>query len=311
VFAEIDAKSYTNSWGASPATPLEGRAGLTLCFGRFLSLDLSAGARNVPALGSPDWHVAAGLGYSPATCHTTTPPLPGPSAEEIAAKKAADEAAAKKAAEEAAVKKAAEDKAAAEKATAEKAAADKAAADKAAAEAAKKAAAEAAAKAEEEAAKKDTDGDGVPDRIDNCPTEAGPASNFGCPLAKKQKVAVRDGKIDILEKVQFAVGKANILPASFALLDQVAGVLKGHPEITKLEVQGHTDNVGAADKNLKLSHSRAEAVVAYLVKKGIAADTLVAKGYGEEKPIADNQTKKGQEANRRVEFKVVELKKAQ
>jgi outer membrane protein OmpA-like peptidoglycan-associated protein len=302
VFAEVDTRTFTNAFGATAGTPLEARIGLTLCFGRFVSFDLGGGVRNVPALGSPDWHIAAGLGYSPTTCHTTTPPLPGPSDEEIAAKKAADAAAAKKAAEEAAVIKAAEEKAAAEKAAAEKAAADKAAAEKAAAEAVKQAAAEAARKAEEEAARKDTDGDGVPDRTDNCPSEPGPASNFGCPLAKKQKVVVREGKIDILEKVQFGVGKANILPASFPLLDQVAGVLKGHPEILKLEVQGHTDNVGPADKNLKLSHGRAEAVVAYLVKKGVAVQTLAPKGYGEEQPIADNRTAAGRSQNRRVEF---------
>ena len=193
------------------------------------------------------------------------------------------------------------DKAAADKAAAEKAAADKAAADSA----------EAARKAEEEAAKKDSDGDGVPDRVDNCPTEPGPASNYGCPLTKKQKVVVQDGKIHILEKVQFAVGKTEVLKASFPLLDQVAAVLVGHPEILKLEVQGHTDNVGPAPKNLTLSHGRSESVVAYLVKKGVAAERLVAKGYGEEKPMADNKTKQGQEENRRVEFKVLEMKKAQ
>jgi outer membrane protein OmpA-like peptidoglycan-associated protein len=311
VFAELEAKSYTSYWGSTFATPVEGRAGLTLCYGKFLALDLFAGARNVQAAGSPDWHAGFSIGYSPTTCRTTVPPLPGPSAEEIAAKKAADEAAAKKAADE----KAAADKLAAEKAAAEKAAADaaaKVAAEKAAAEAAaKKAAEEAARKAEEEAAKKDTDGDGVPDRVDNCPTEPGPASNFGCPLTKKQKVAVRDGKIDILDKVQFATGKATILGASYPLLDQVATVLKGHPEIVKVEVQGHTDNVGNPEKNLKLSQARSESVAAYLVKKGVSKEILDAKGYGDTKPIADNKTKAGQNENRRVEFKVVETKKAQ
>jgi outer membrane protein OmpA-like peptidoglycan-associated protein len=111
--------------------------------------------------------------------------------------------------------------------------------------------------------------------------------------------------------VQFDTNKATIKKVSDGLLDQVAEVLKEHPEITKLEVQGHTDNVGPADKNLKLSHDRSAAVVAYLVKKGVDAGTLVNKGYGEEKPIADNKTKKGQEENRRVEFKVLETKKAQ
>jgi outer membrane protein OmpA-like peptidoglycan-associated protein len=311
VFAEVDGKSRTSDFGGTAGTPVEARAGLSLCFGRFIAFDLAAGARLISAVGAPDWHVVGGLGYSPATCRTTVPPPPGPSASEIAAKQAADAAAAKAAEEKAVAEKAAADKLAAEKAAAAKAAADKAAADKLAAEKAAAEQAAAAAKAEEEAAKKDTDGDGVPDRADNCPTEKGPASNSGCPEAKKQKVVVRDGKIDILEKVQFAVGKAVILKSSFPLLDQVAGVLKSHPEIAKLEVQGHTDNVGPAPKNLKLSGERAAAVVTYLAQKGVDKGTLIAKGYGEEKPIADNKTKKGQEENRRVEFKVLEMKKAQ
>ena len=315
LFAEIEGRSFTtNGFGSTAGTPVEARAGLTLCFDRFIALNLAGGASHTAAAGAPDWHLIGGLGYSPSTCRTTVPPLPGPSADELAARAKAEEASAKKAADEAAVKRAAEEKAAAaDKAAADKAAAeaaDKAAAEKAAADAAKAAAEEAARKAEQEAAAKDSDGDGVPDRVDNCPNEKGPASNFGCPVSKKQMVAVRDGKIDILDKVQFAAGKAQILKASFPLLDQVHAVLKGHPEIEKVEVQGHTDSVGAAPKNMKLSQDRAQAVVAYLVKKGTSKDLLTAKGYGAEQPIADNKTKVGQEKNRRVEFKVTGMKKA-
>lgn len=307
VFAELEGRSFTNDFGGTPGTPVETRAGLTLCFGRFIALDLAGGARLTSAVGAPDWHVVGGLGYSPTSCRTTVPPPPGPTAAELAAK-AQEEAAAKKAADEAAALKAAEERAAQEKASREQAAAE--AARKAAAEAARKAAEEAARKAAEEAARKDSDGDGVPDRIDNCPAEKGPASNYGCPESKKQKVAVREGRIEILDKVQFAAGKATIAKASFGLLDQVAAVLKAHPELAKVEVQGHTDTVGKADKNLTLSQQRAQAVADYLTRKGVAKDVLVAKGYGGTQPVADNKTKAGQEKNRRVEFKVMETKKA-
>ena len=312
VFAELEARAFTSPFGSSAGTPGEGRAGVTLCFGRFISLDLAAGSRLGSAVGSPDWSLMGALGYSPATCRTTapTPPAAGAATAEAAPPAKLEDPAAKKAAAEAAAKKAAEEQAAADKAAADKAAAEaaaKAAAEKASAEAA---AAKAAAEAEAEAATKDTDGDGVPDRIDNCPTEKGPASNFGCPLNKKQKVTVRDGKIELLDRVLFAPGKAQILKPSFPLLDQVQTVLKGHPELDKVEVQGHTDSVGVPAKNLKLSEDRAQAVLEYLVKKGVARDTLAAKGYGDTQPIADNKTKAGQEKNRRVEFKVTGMKKA-
>ena len=223
--------------------------------------------------------------------------------EDFAEARAAKAAAEKAAAEKAAAEKAAAEKAAAEKAAAEKAAAEQAAAEKAAAE---KAAADrlAAEKAAAEALAKDSDGDGVPDREDNCPNEAGPASNHGCPEAKKQLVVVTATGIQILQKVQFAPGKAAIQPASFKLLDQVAAVLEAHPELKKIEVQGHTDNSGNAAANHKLSQARAEAVVARLVKAQIDAGRLSARGYGPDAPIADNKTRDGREANRRVEFKV-------
>jgi outer membrane protein OmpA-like peptidoglycan-associated protein len=304
VFAEFDGRTGTRDLFGVPGSPAEVRGGLTFCVGRNIAFDFAGGGALVSAFGAPDWHLVVSAGWSPSSCHSPQLPPPGPTAEELAAKAAAERAVA-------AAKQAAEERAAAEKAAADKAAADQAAAEKAAAEkaAAEKAAAEAAAKkAAEEAYNRDSDGDGVPDRIDNCPTEKGPASNFGCPESKKQKVAVRDGKIDILEKVQFASARATILRGSFPLLDQVAGVLAAHPELSKLEVEGHTDNLGKPEKNLALSQARAEAVVDYLAKKGVAKERLAAKGYGDTKPLGDNKTKKGQEENRRVEFRVLETK---
>jgi outer membrane protein OmpA-like peptidoglycan-associated protein len=88
------------------------------------------------------------------------------------------------------------------------------------------------------------------------------------------------------------------------LLDNVAAVLTSHSQL-KIQVEGHTDNQGDDRYNKKLSQRRAEAVVAYLGKKGIAGARLVAKGFGEDKPIADNNTEEGRAQNRRVVFTIL------
>src|SRR5439155_18422038 len=144
----------------------------------------------------------------------------------------------------------------------------------------------AAAFAEEDL--RDTDGDGVPDRLDNCPREKGPADNHGCPKAKKQLVVLREDRIEILDKVYFATGKARIEKRSNKLLDQVAQVLKAHPDLLQLEVQGHTDDQGSAKTNTALSQARAEAVASYLRRRGVAAERLAARGYGPLQPLAPN-----------------------
>jgi OmpA-OmpF porin, OOP family len=90
------------------------------------------------------------------------------------------------------------------------------------------------------------------------------------------------------------------------LLDEVAGVLKDHPELSKVEVQGHTDSRGSAALNKKLSQDRAESVVKALIKRGIAEGKLIAKGYGPDVPIGDNKTAEGQQKNRRVQFVILE-----
>ncbi len=151
----------------------------------------------------------------------------------------------------------------------------------------------------------DADKDGVADRFDNCINEAGVAANQGCPESKKQAVAISAGKLELKDKVYFDNGKATIQKRSFPLLDQVAEILKAHPEFSKLQIEGHTDNVGKPDKNKKLSQDRANSVKDYLVKKGVEAERLTAVGFGDEKPMADNKTPAGREANRRVEFNAV------
>ena len=125
--------------------------------------------------------------------------------------------------------------------------------------------------------------------------------------AMKQEVAVheiadqlkKDGFVSLY--VTFDTGEATISPDSAKLLDDAAAALKAVPEM-KIEVGGHTDNVGSADANLKLSRERAQAVMAALAERGVAAGRLTAKGYGQTVPVADNRTEDGRAKNRRVEL---------
>jgi outer membrane protein OmpA-like peptidoglycan-associated protein len=153
----------------------------------------------------------------------------------------------------------------------------------------------------------DTDGDGIRDDVDACPNEPGPANadpaKNGCPM-----VVVREKEIVINQQVQFEVDKAIIKPESDGLLDGIAKVMKDHPEIAKVEVQGHTDDTGKAQHNKELSGQRAEAVMRALVKRGIEGRRFVAKGYGQEKPIAPNDGDLGRAKNRRVQFVILEKK---
>ena len=152
----------------------------------------------------------------------------------------------------------------------------------------------------------DGDKDGVADHFDNCPTEPGPADNQGCPAKVKQLVVITQEKIVIKDKVYFDTGKATIQARSNKLLDQIAAVLKSHPEIKKVQIEGHTDSTGSADTNRKLSQDRADSVRDYLVRQGVAADRLKSVGFGPDKPVDTNDTPKGRENNRRVEFNIVD-----
>jgi len=149
----------------------------------------------------------------------------------------------------------------------------------------------------------DADSDGVVDRMDNCPQEAGAKDNQGC--KKKQLVVITKDQLKILDQVYFKTGKATLDKKSNKLLDNMAFVLKAHPEILKIRIEGHTDDVGDDAKNLTLSQQRAESVVAYLVKAGVEQARLEGQGFGETKPLVEGKTKKARAANRRVEFNVV------
>ncbi len=146
---------------------------------------------------------------------------------------------------------------------------------------------------------KDTDGDGVPDDQDRCPEKPGIAENQGCP---PERAEVAPGKIEIKDKVYFDTGKATIQERSFPLLDDVAKLIAANPQIGVVGIKGHTDSTGSAAFNQKLSQARADAVKDYLVQKGVDAARLEATGLGEDQPVEPNNTAKGREANRRVEF---------
>jgi outer membrane protein OmpA-like peptidoglycan-associated protein len=125
------------------------------------------------------------------------------------------------------------------------------------------------------------------------------------PAPPPARVVLTPSSIQIGDKVQFAFDSAEILPASFDLLKEVAGVFTKNPQIESVQVEGHTDSSGAAQHNKELSQKRAESVRAFLIKQGVAAKRLVAKGFGPDRPIADNSTDEGKEKNRRVEFNIV------
>ncbi|MDH5255844.1 MAG: OmpA family protein, partial [Gammaproteobacteria bacterium] len=148
----------------------------------------------------------------------------------------------------------------------------------------------------------DSDGDGVADYADKCPnTPAGMKVNAeGCPvLFEAGKTAV------VLQGVNFATNKATLDPTSTGILDKVANFTQYNPGGYRLEVAGYTDNTGSRAHNMRLSQQRAEAVVAYLVNKGVPASMLVAKGYGPDFPIDTNATAAGRANNRRVELKQI------
>jgi len=126
------------------------------------------------------------------------------------------------------------------------------------------------------------------------------------PAPEPPRVEVRDNEIEIHEKIQFAYDQATILEASFSLLNEVAAVIQKNPHIKKIQIEGHASAEGEAGHNKRLSDDRARAVMRYLVERGVPAQRLAARGFGVDRPIADNATAEGRERNRRVEFNIVE-----
>jgi len=157
----------------------------------------------------------------------------------------------------------------------------------------------------------DNDGDGVLDGADQCPdtleTKNGFQDNDGCPDEVPAAVQKFTG---VIKGINFKTGSTQILRNSNRTLDAAVKVLNDYPDL-KMEIQGHTDDVGDDDANLTLSQGRADAVKQYFEGKGVASDRLISKGYGETSPMVDPTGLKGgklkaaRAKNRRVEFKLV------
>jgi len=152
----------------------------------------------------------------------------------------------------------------------------------------------AGAKVDQNGCELDGDGDGVVDSKDKClATPSGtPVDNTGCALASAYELA----------GVNFEFDSARLTADSIAKLDDALEILKRHTDL-KVEVAGHSDNMGGVEYNQGLSQRRAQAVADYLIENGADAANITVKGYGKSQPVADNTTDEGRAANRRVEFR--------
>ncbi len=158
----------------------------------------------------------------------------------------------------------------------------------------------------------DADGDTIADASDACPDEPGvhqrdPAKN-GCPRARLEK---ETQQIRIIQRIEFEYDEAALTSSSHDVLEDVRAILAEHPEITLIEIQGHTDNVGSESYNVKLSETRAQTVLQWLVKHGIDASRLRAVGFGKQRPLDTNDTEVGRQQNRRVEFHILDQEDAE
>jgi outer membrane protein OmpA-like peptidoglycan-associated protein len=148
----------------------------------------------------------------------------------------------------------------------------------------------------------DTDGDGVVDKDDLCPKVAGPKDNKGCPKITKEEIK----KLESYAKViYFKTNSAEFTKKTYPTLEAIVVIMQKYPA-SRFRIEGHTDSQGSDAYNMKLSERRANAVRDYLISKGISADRLEAKGYGETRPIATNKTAAGRAKNRRVEIILIQ-----
>jgi len=146
----------------------------------------------------------------------------------------------------------------------------------------------------------DRDGDGVPDVTDRCPDDPGPASNQGCPDIKEEIIKKTAA---IAKSIYFDLNSSKLQARSHAPLNELVQILKDNPTY-KLTIESHTDASGTNAYNQKLSDNRSASVMSYLINKGVDASRITAVGYGEERPIATNDTNEGRTLNRRSELKL-------
>jgi OOP family OmpA-OmpF porin len=126
------------------------------------------------------------------------------------------------------------------------------------------------------------------------------------PKVEPPPAPVIKDRIVVSESIFFDTDKDSIRKDSTRVVDEVAEIIKAHPELVKIRIEGHTDNVGGARSNLDLSRRRAAAVRAYLITRGVEAERLIAEGYGDQNPIADNTNEEGRARNRRVAFTILD-----
>ncbi|MFA6597257.1 MAG: OmpA family protein [Ignavibacteriaceae bacterium] len=157
----------------------------------------------------------------------------------------------------------------------------------------------------------DSDGDGVADYLDKCPnTPKGTQVNAeGCPIKKEKETVVimQPGEVETLVlsgDTNFEFNKSKLLPNAYTALEGIVKTMKEHPKY-KWEIGGYTDGIGSVSYNKKLSKQRAQAIVDYLVRKGVKRNNLTIVGYGKDNPIATNETLEGRSMNRRVEIKLL------
>lgn len=154
----------------------------------------------------------------------------------------------------------------------------------------------------------DDDHDGVPNADDECPDEKetinGVEDDDGCPDKGDPQVSYEQGEIVMRDTVRFRTGSAELEPESEKTLDQVALVMKANPEIEQLRIEGHTDETGTRELNLRLSQERADTVRKYLIRRGVSPGRLTAEGFGPDKPLAEGDDDASRAKNRRVEFVV-------
>lgn len=150
----------------------------------------------------------------------------------------------------------------------------------------------------------DTDGDGIVDSEDACPADKGVSTSDpqtrGCPAT----VRVQGTQIVLLQQIRFVEGSNELAGESMAILSDVSHVMREHPEIARVAVDGHTDNVGSEASNIELSQQRAVVVARWLIEHGIDARRIETRGFGPRRPMTTNDTEEGRAQNRRVEFQI-------
>jgi outer membrane protein OmpA-like peptidoglycan-associated protein len=144
----------------------------------------------------------------------------------------------------------------------------------------------------------DRDHDGVNDEQDKCPDQPGTSENQGCPIVKAE--IVNRAQL-VAANVMFGVNSVSLTKGSYPALKELADSLKSNPDLN-LTVEGHTDNLGSAKYNLKLSIKRAESVKKALISMGIDGNRIRVTGFGDDHPVASNKTAEGRTKNRRVVF---------